>query len=555
MRWTEKYRPKNFDEIIGNGKQKKEIEAWVKNWKEGNPQQCLLLVGPAGTGKTTFAHVIAREFSDSIELNASDKRSYDIIMNTVGESATTKSFFTNDNDYKLIILDEVDGIHGTDDRGGTRAIGKIIKESIHPIVMTANDFYSKRLTTIKTKCKVIKIGKVHTNSINALLKRICAKEGIKADPEAVRALAKGSNGDMRSALNTLQVIAEETKKLEMDDLEIVSQKDNTNNIFDSVRRVLKSKSIDKVKNSLRLDEDPTLVLEYIAENVPREYEKPKEIKKAYEMISEADLYFGRARQTRNYTYWRYASEFMGVGVALSKDDTYKKFTRLTGAMAFSLMGRTKGKRAIRDKIAEKISEKIHVSNSVAISMFPYIEIMFENDDVAYDISTFFDFDDDEIKRFRKKKIPKSVIKRKEKEKQAELAKQKEKANFEEKSEEYVPISSETLSFVSKSNEDSKNFKEAVKKSKITVIEKEEKAIRTNDQKISENLKKEKIKKLKEKESKEKESKENESKENESKENESKREELKESIKNKPKKEEKKSKKVKKDSAQKSLFNF
>lgn len=51
MRWTEKYRPKNFDEIIGNGKQKKEIEAWVKEWKEGNPQPCLLLVGPAGTGK------------------------------------------------------------------------------------------------------------------------------------------------------------------------------------------------------------------------------------------------------------------------------------------------------------------------------------------------------------------------------------------------------------------------------------------------------------------------------------------------------------------------
>nr|WP_231624147.1 hypothetical protein [Methanobrevibacter arboriphilus] len=146
--------------------------------------------------------------------------------------------------------------------------------------MTANDFYSKRLTSIKPKCKVIKIGKVHTNSINALLKRICVKEGIEADPEAVRALAKGSNGDMRSALNTLQVIAEETKKLEMSDLELVSQKDNTNNIFDSVRRVLKSKSIDKVKNSLRLDEDPTLVLEYIAENIPREYEKPKEIKKS-----------------------------------------------------------------------------------------------------------------------------------------------------------------------------------------------------------------------------------------------------------------------------------
>jgi replication factor C large subunit len=436
MRWTEKYRPKTFKDIIGNGKQKKEVETWVESWKNGEKPQPLLLVGPAGTGKTTFAHVIASEFSDFIELNASDKRSYDIIMSTVGESATTKSFFTNNgnnpNDsnnninYKLIILDEVDGIHGTDDRGGTRAIGKIIKESIHPIVMTANDFYSKRLTTIKTKCKVVKIGKVHTNSINALLKRICMKEGIDADSEAVKALARGSNGDMRSALNTLQVLVDETKKLRMDDLESVSQKDETNNIFDSVRRVLKSQSIDKVKKSLRLDEDPSLVMEYIAENIPREYEKTKEIKKAYAMISEADLYFGRARQTRNYTYWRYASDFMGVGVAISKDETYKKFTRLTGAMAFALMGRTRGKRALRDSIAEKMSDKLHMSNGVAIAMFPYLEIMFENDDTAYDFSNFLDLDDDEIKRFRKKKIPKSVIKRKEKEKQEEIANKKAK---------------------------------------------------------------------------------------------------------------------------------
>lgn len=543
MRWTEKYRPKNFDEIIGNGKQKKEIEAWVKEWKEGNPQSCLLLVGPAGTGKTTIAHVIAREFSDFIELNASDKRSYDIIMNTVGQSATTKSFFTNDNEYKLIILDEVDGIHGTDDRGGTRAIGKIIKESIHPIVMTANDFYSKRLTSIKPKCKVIKIGKVHTNSINALLKRICVKEGIEADPEAVRALAKGSNGDMRSALNTLQVIAEETKKLEMSDLELVSQKDNTNNIFDSVRRVLKSKSIDKVKNSLRLDEDPTLVLEYIAENIPREYEKPKEIKKAYEMVSEADLYFGRARQTRNYTYWRYASEFMGVGVALSKDDTYKKFTRLTGAMAFSLMGRTKGKRALRDRIAEKIAEKIHISNSVAISMFPYLEIMFENDDVAYDISTFFDFDEDEIKRFRKRKIPKSVIKRKEKERQEELANEKKKFKSEKTISERVisdkiPSKIESnfnLDLINKKSTEELTQEKEMKQVNSKIIQKSEKAINSES---SQNLKTNNDNISDEKKSKNKGSSEDISKEK--KENISK---------------DKKSKDNNGDSAQKSLFNF
>lgn len=423
MRWTDKYRPKTFKEIIGNGKQKKEIETWVENWKNNNPQPCLLLVGPAGTGKTSIAHIIGNNFSEFIELNASDKRSYDIIMNTVGESSTTQSLYSKG--HKLIILDEVDGIHGNDDRGGTRAIGKIIKQSHHPIVMTANDFYSKRLTSIKPKCKVVKINKVHTNSINALLKKICREEGIEADPVAIKELAKRSNGDMRSALNILQTIADDSKKLELADLDVISQKDNTNNIFDSVRRVLKSKSIDKIKKSLMLDEDPTLVMEYVAENIPREYEKVEEIKKAYEMISEADLYFGRARQTRNYTYWRYATDFMGLGVALAKDDTYKKFTRLTGSMAFALMGRTRGKRALRDRIAEKMSDKLHMSNGVAISMFPEMEIMFQNDEVAYEIADYLDLDDDEIKRFRKRKIPKKVIKKMEKEKLEKKSKSKE----------------------------------------------------------------------------------------------------------------------------------
>ena len=60
---------------------------------------------------------------------------------------------------KLIILDEVDGIHGNDDRGGIRAINKIIKESHHPMIMMANDPYSKRITGLKSKCQVITIGK------------------------------------------------------------------------------------------------------------------------------------------------------------------------------------------------------------------------------------------------------------------------------------------------------------------------------------------------------------------------------------------------------------
>lgn len=428
MLWTKKYQPQSFDELIGTAKDKKPIIEWVDNWKNGIPQKPLLLVGPAGIGKTTTAHIIANEFSEAIELNASDKRSYDIIMSTVGESSSTSSLF-GDN-HKVIILDEVDGIHGTNDRGGVRAIGQIIKNSKHPLILIANDFYSKRLATIKTKCEVVKMGKLRSPSINKRLKEIVKAEGIKANPAAIKEVAKRSNGDMRSALNSLQALVNENEVLELEDVENISNKDERSTIINGVTAVMKSKTPSNVKKALRVEEDPTLVMEYIAENIPREYTDKEEIKKAYENISKADLYFGRAQNSRNYGYWKYATDFMGVGVADSKKQTYKKFTRITSPTVFSKMGRNRGARNLRDAIAEKMSEKMHVSHAVAISMFPYFEIMFQNDELAWEISDFLELEDAEIKRFRKKKIPKKVVNKMEKLKAERREEEKQKRNEE-----------------------------------------------------------------------------------------------------------------------------
>ena len=414
MLWTDKYRPQELSQVVGNKKEIKIITDWVDQWKQGNPQIPLLLVGPPGIGKTTLALIIAKEFSESIELNASDKRSQDVIKSTIGESSSSRSLFGDE--YKLIILDEVDGIHGTNDRGGVKAIGEIIKNSQHPMILIANDFYSKRLQSIKPKCTVIKMKKSRWNSISALLRKIAQAEGVEVEPAALKEIAVKSQGDVRSAINTLQALADKDHVLDMDDVEGMVTKDTRSDIFNAITGVLKSKTPAHVKEAMWIEEDPTLVMEYIAENIPREYKKKDEIQKAYDYISKADIFFGRTNRSRNYGYWKYASDFMGIGVSISKHETYKKFTKIQTPTIFTKMGRNRGKRNLRDGIAEKMSEKMHISHGIAISMFPYLEIMFKNDELAWEISYFLDLDETEIKRFRKKKIPKKVVDKMEKQK-------------------------------------------------------------------------------------------------------------------------------------------
>ena len=443
MLWTDKYRPQTLEEVVGNKKEIKIIQDWVNNWKAGNPQKPLLLVGPPGIGKTTLAQIIAKEFSEYIELNASDKRSQDVIKNTIGESSSSRSLFGDE--YKLLILDEVDGIHGTNDRGGVRAIGEIIKNSQHPMILIANDFYSKRLSSIKTKCDVLKMKKSRWNSISALLRKIAEKEGVEANPQALKEIAVKSQGDVRSAINTLQALSDHEKALEVKDVENITTKDDRSTIINGVTAVLKSKTPSKVKKALIVEEEPTLVMEYIAENIPREYKNKEEIKQAYANISNADLYFGRAQRSRNYGYWRYATDFMGIGVSNSKAETYKKFTKITSPTIFTLMGRNRGKRNLRDRIAEKMSEKMHISHAIAISMFPYLEIMFKDDELAWEISDFLGLEDDEIKRFRKKKIPKKVVDK--------MEKQNAQMREEERDQRAEELQNQMVNVISKDSED------------------------------------------------------------------------------------------------------
>ena len=88
--WSEKYRPKNLEEMVGNEEARSKLLVWLKRWKPGS--KAAMLVGPPGTGKTTTVHLAAEELGlQLVELNASDTRTRDKLSRRMGEVVSNQA--------------------------------------------------------------------------------------------------------------------------------------------------------------------------------------------------------------------------------------------------------------------------------------------------------------------------------------------------------------------------------------------------------------------------------------------------------------------------------
>ncbi|MFC6976205.1 replication factor C large subunit [Halomicroarcula sp. GCM10025709] len=352
MDWTEKHRPSTLSEVRGNDKARDAFEEWARTWDDH--REAVILHGSPGVGKTSAAHALAADLDwPTIELNASDSRTKDVIERVAGEAAKSGTLTAGGGGRRLVIMDEADNIHGNADRGGARAITGLVKEASQPMVLIANEFYEMS-NGLRNNCREIEFRDVSPRSIVPVLRDICRKEGIEYESDALETIAEKNSGDLRGAVKDLQAIAETTDRLTADDV-VTGDRDTTEGIFDYLDVVIKEADAETaLKASYDVDETPDDLINWIEDNMPKDYEGA-ELARAYGALSNADRWLGRVRATQNYSFWRYATDNMTAGVAAARDGTKGGWTRYGPPSYWSKLGRSKGTRQTRDDIAQRIA--------------------------------------------------------------------------------------------------------------------------------------------------------------------------------------------------------
>lgn len=204
-----KYRPKGFEEVVGQDHITRTLENAIEN---GHIAQALLFCGPRGVGKTTCARIVARlinNFDDAstesstqlniYELDAASNNSVDDIRNLIDQVRYPPQF----GKYKVYIIDEVHML-------STQAFNAFLKTLEEPppyaIFILATTEKHKVIPTILSRCQIYDFKRIQNEDISQHLEKIARWEGIEAEDEALHLIAQKADGALRDALSMFDLI-------------------------------------------------------------------------------------------------------------------------------------------------------------------------------------------------------------------------------------------------------------------------------------------------------------------------------------------------------------
>lgn len=409
--WTEKYRPRSLKDIVGNEMAIRTMSRWADTWKVGVPRtKALVLRGEPGTGKTSAALALANDMGwDFIEMNASDHRNAESIKSIAGAGsanqtfAATGEFLSSDRGKrKLIILDEADNLVGHEDRGGAKAIVDTIRESGQPIILIVNDYYelTRKSPAIKTLAEKAVFKRLSSVDVCNVLRSIVEQENFQAPAEVLDSITENSAGDLRAAINDLQMIFEGRTELVATDSGALGKRNQEKELETALRTMFRARSVRGARDAtFDLDKTPDELVMWIEENVPQEMRGPKELSDAFDAISRSDIYLGRTRSLQHYGLWSYAKELMTGGVALARAESSSPGPReYRFPSQFIVMSRARGPRAVRDSIAGKVATYIHTSRRcVKESTLPLLSVLARRDkELLVELGMKMDLDESDV---------------------------------------------------------------------------------------------------------------------------------------------------------------
>jgi len=394
--WIREYNPKTRKDIVGQDKAIAHLASFVENYKKSKKKACIIF-GPSGCGKTASVYAIGNEQElEIVEVNASDVRNKAQIDERIGAAMKQMSLFSSG---KLILIDEIDGIAGNEDRGGVSEIASLIKESPFPVVMTANDPFDQKLSSLRTKSEMIEFEALSYADIHSRLKEICAKEKIKFKDDDLKTLSRRAGGDLRAAINDLQTLIGKDLVLTKESIEELSQRNRIESVENALLKVFKTTDPSIAVNAFEnVDEDIDKLMLWIDENLPKEYTKPEDLARAYENISKADIYRGRIRRWQHWQFLVYVNALMTAGVSVAKDEKYKVMNDYKQTTRILKIWQANMKYQKRKAIAEKIAAKTHSSRKVVIrDVMPYMqEICKKSKKDAERMKAYFELGPEEI---------------------------------------------------------------------------------------------------------------------------------------------------------------